>query len=198
MLPSQNKWTYGPAHLAEQNGDGRLAWCEGARGKGVGQTITMRVDGGVPFRRLWIGNGYGKTRKSYTENGRLRRVRITTDLGVDATVELPDQSDARVYELPEPFAQRWVRLKILSVYPGSKYRDTCLDFLAPDMEYEEELLQQQQMAAPQAPALPVPSPQAPAVPTPDFPDLPPPSGGTPQDDPFGDLGFPDDDDLDLN
>ncbi len=197
VLRPSRKWSYGPDRLAAQDGDGRTAWCEGVSGHGIGQSVTVRIDGGFPYRRIWIGNGYGKSRKSYSQNARPRKVRITSDLGVDTTIELIDQDEAVPYFLPEPWANRWLKLEILSVYPGSKYRDTCLDYLAPDLEYEEQLLQEQQLQATQPveqPAAAVETPQP--VVTPEPPSTKPVEA--PKDDPFGELGFPDDSDLDLN
>lgn len=165
VLRPSRKWSYGPDRLAAQDGDGRTAWCEGVPGHGIGETITLRIDGGFPYRRVWIGNGYGKSRKSYVQNARPRKVRITGDLGVDTTLELIDQDEAVPYFLPEPWANRWLKLEILSVYPGSKYRDTCLDFLAPDLEYEEQLLQERQLQAtqPAKPPAAVVEPPQPAI-----------------------------------
>jgi len=207
VLPASSKWSYGPDHLVSQN-DGRLAWCENAPGNGIGETVTVRIDGGIPYRRFWIGNGYGKTQKSYFENARPHKVRITTDRGVDTTIVLPDQSEVLPYYLPEPWAERWLRLEILSVYTGSKYKDTCLDYIAPDLEYEEELLQQQQAAGEKPAKRKKPRKKKRIEPEDDLTELPPLTAGTPaasptapsatQDDPFGDLGFPDDSDLDLD
>lgn len=141
VLASQGSATYGPRNLAD--GNSRTAWCEGVGGTGVGQSVTIRINGGPAFRRMLIGNGYAKSRRSFTRNGRVKTLRITTDTGVTTTVDLIDQPNALPVYLPQP-ARRWVRLTIVDVYPGTHYADTCLHLVTPDFEYEEELLQKQQ------------------------------------------------------
>jgi hypothetical protein len=41
-------------------------------------------------------------------------------------------------------ARNWIRLRILDVYPGERFADTCMSYVMPDFEYEEELLLKQQ------------------------------------------------------
>ena len=162
VLPPQSGNSYGPENLAD--GDTRTAWCEGVKGQGIGETITLRISRSASFSRLLIGNGYGKSQKSYESNSRPRLVEITTDRTAPTTVELFDQNGILPVPLmaSEPYA--WVRVKILSVYPGTKYADTCMDFIVPDFEYDEMLLQQQQLpattgAAGQPSITPPPAPQ---------------------------------------
>lgn len=142
VLKPQSGNSYGPENLAD--GTSRTAWCEGARGPGIGQTITLHIDDGSSFRRLLIGNGYGKSRKSYRSNGRPKRVEITTDRTPPTQFNLMDQNAIVPVPLLASAEYKWVRLKILSVYPGEKYDDTCVDFIMPDFEYDEMLLQQSQ------------------------------------------------------
>ena len=84
---------------------------------------------------------------------------------------LPDRPDLVAVQLPTVGAYRVVHIGIVDVYPGEKFSDICLDYVAPDFEYEETLLH----------AAPTPGSSAPAS----TPARPP--GQT---DPFGDLEFP--------
>ncbi len=141
VLAPQGGNSYGPENL--EKGDSTKAWCEGVPGNGIGETITIRIEGAVPFRRLLVGNGYGKSPQTYMRNGRVKTVEITADTGFRTIVTLPDRSDIVPLPLPK-LAQNWVRLKILDVYPGERFADTCMSFVMPDFEYEEELLLQKQ------------------------------------------------------
>lgn len=174
VLKPQGDSDYGPQNLAD--GDPATAWCEGVRGPGIGETITLRIDNGAPFRRLLIGNGYGKSPQRYEDNGRPHLVEIVTDRTPPTRMQLVDQNGILPVPLIDVGAYRWVRLKILSVYPGRKYTDTCMNFVTPDFEYEEELEWQRQLVA-QAPT----ATEAPAAPAPalDAPELPQPSGPSP-------------------
>lgn len=124
---------YGPENL---NRDG-AAWCEGVKGSGIGQSVTIRIDRGSPFKRLWVANGYGKTAKSFRENGRVARLKITTDTGLSTTVRLIDQAGEQPFNLPREAAFRWVKLSIDKVYPGSLYEDTCISAVSPDFEFTD-------------------------------------------------------------
>lgn len=196
VLKSSGKWQYGPGNLVGDEGGQHLAWCEGVRGPGIGEAITLRIDNGAVFRRLIIANGYGKSEKSYFENARVRILHVTTDTGLSTSVMLPDQPQAVLLPLPQVGEFRWVRLEIGDIYTGSRYQDTCLNYLGPDFEYEDEL------AARQPAPAPVPSVAAPPVE--EKPDIVPPPPVTPPtqapaaaSDPFGDLGMPDADQLRL-
>ena len=113
----------------------------GSRG-GVGETLTIRIDGGPPFQRLLISNGYGKSSQTYANNGRIRTLEITSDAGIQTTASLIDQNGLLPVYLLKP-AQHWVQLKIIDVYRGDRFADTCLADVTPDYEYEEELLQRE-------------------------------------------------------
>jgi hypothetical protein len=143
VLAPQGENTYGPENLARWEGNSSKAWCEGVPGHGIGETITIRIEGGGAFRRLLVANGYGKSSRTYTNNGRVKTVEITADTGFTATVHLLDKSETLPVSLPK-LAQNWIRLKIIDVYPGERFADTCLSFVTPDFEYEEELLLRQQ------------------------------------------------------
>lgn len=195
VLSPSAKWRYGPENLAGFEDGQHLAWCEGTPGPGIGEAITLRIDNGAPFRRLIIANGYPKTRKSYLENARVRVFHVTTDTGLSTSVTLPDQAQPVLLPLPEVGTYRWVRLEIAGIYEGSRYKDTCFDFVSPDFEYEEQFANQ----GTPPPAPPVETPPAPPSPAEqppaDLPDFEPPADTG--DDPFGDLGMPDPDELRL-
>lgn len=143
VLAPQGDNNYGPENLARWEGDSSKAWCEGVPGDGIGETITIRIEGAAPFRRLLVANGYPKSAQNYSNNGRVKTVEITADTGIRALANLADRGDIVPIELPNP-AQQWIQLKIVGVYPGQRFTDTCLSFLMPDFEYEEELLLKEQ------------------------------------------------------
>jgi len=97
-----------------------------------------------------VANGYPKSAQSYANNGRVKTVEITADTGFRTLANLPDRSDILPVELPN-LAQHWIQLKIVDVYPGQRFTDTCLSFVTPDFEYEEELLLREQGVLPRPP-----------------------------------------------
>ncbi len=143
VLPADSAGSYGPENLLHSSGGGAKAWCEGPPGFGLGQTIRIDITGGPAFRRLLVANGYAKTPATFADYARIKTVEITGDNGLNALLDFPDRSDLVTIPLPK-MPQAWILLKIVDVYPGRTQPYTCLGFLVPDFEYEEELLLRKQ------------------------------------------------------
>ncbi|PYG26275.1 discoidin domain-containing protein [Pelagimonas varians] len=137
VLAPQSGNTYGPENLFD--GNFRTAWCEGVAGNGEGQEIYVRIEDGIPFRRLLIHNGYAKSTDTYRSNGRARSIDVLTDRGDRIRTVLPDTSSEVVLNLPGPIEYHELRIRIVDVYPGAKYQDTCINLIIPDFEYERSL-----------------------------------------------------------
>lgn len=170
--------TYGPRNLFDNND--RTAWCEGARGTGAGQRLTLHIEGGSSFRRFLIMNGYQKSSTVFYNNARPRTIEVTTDTGVRFREELPDSMGKTFVNLPASRAYRTLSIEIIDVYPGRTYADSCINEVLVDFEYDEMLFQQRQDAGvPEQPSEDDPSPVTPPVKPLDFsgdledlPDLP--------------------------
>jgi len=118
------------------DGDSKTAWVEGVAGDGIGEWFEVRFEQPMKISTVYIANGYGKTGRSYQENGRVREASISTEAG-SGIISLVDSNEEKAVRLPANLAgkkTRWVRLTILSVYPGSKYPDTALGEFRPDLE----------------------------------------------------------------
>lgn len=168
-LRGQGRNSYMPDNLFD--GDPATAWCEGVRGDGKGESVTVTIQGGGPFRRVIVRNGYGKSEAAFYDNSRPRTVEIATDTGVLFQEVLPDNPSDYYLMLPGPAAYGQVRMTILDVYPSRKYADTCIGDIIPDFEYEELLLQRKQFGQPETPA-PGPQPDAGNGGLEELPDLP--------------------------
>lgn len=88
VLAPQGENSYGPANLTGWQANSAKAWCEGVPGHGIGETITIRIEGAVAFRRLLVGNGYPKSSRTYRNNGRVKTLEITSDTGIKTLVNL--------------------------------------------------------------------------------------------------------------
>ena len=146
---------YGPTNLVDKNE--QTAWCEGAEGDGEGEIALVPYKGDSP---LEVRNGFGKSRKAFSDNGRVQNARIyligagweppmvlgQSDLPVLGshdvtlrdipdwqTVPIPDwkprknfnPSRPKNWPVPEQ-KPKFVAIEILSVYPGKKWKDTCI------------------------------------------------------------------------
>lgn len=143
---------YGAENVLSQNRD--LAWAEGVEGPGIGESITyyqtcdvysndvMRNiallrelpedDGFMHYTEICIVNGYARDRKTWEENGRIKRLIMYIDDKPYAYLELEDTILPQYFSLPEDDIMVMnrhvltVRFEIAEVYPGTLYEDTCL------------------------------------------------------------------------
>ncbi|HAA14396.1 MAG TPA: hypothetical protein DCE41_23030 [Cytophagales bacterium] len=145
-------WTcrYSAGNL--QDGDPATAWVEGKDGQGLGEVIIIPcLDLSQPVE-IW--SGYGKSKNLFQFNSRPKEIEIAIldtnsqimytqygneylnlkvvkkgrqtleDLNGYQSLYLPTLTDE--YYTDENITGRFLAIKILSVYPGSKWEDTCI------------------------------------------------------------------------
>jgi len=146
-LPRSKVATYRPGNAEIFDpANKRLAWCEGAKGAGIGEWLELSViNGRALVKTLTIANGYQKTKTAFYANARPRKVRIEMDSGLRITTVLKDRFGEQVITFPDWQDIAKVRVTILSVYPGEKYQDTCITSLGLSFtegaDYEWEQMQ---------------------------------------------------------
>ncbi len=155
-----DQWTcsYAPVNLTD--GSKSTAWVEGEKEYGIGEVVLVSgIDLNRPLR-IW--NGYGKSEKLFQYNSRVKLARIHiiegkiegatqcgslfNDLNAVTSIEI-DLEDKNGYQkLTIPTFQRrsyqidgqeweyryWLALEILDVYPGTKWKDTCISEISND------------------------------------------------------------------
>lgn len=112
------------------DGDERTAWCEGSPGDGVGEWIKVRFDGPMALSEVSIISGFAKTPALFRANARPRQIEITAEPRPPVVLELRDSMKVQRVALPPGAAVSTVVLKVLSVYPGTRYQDLCISDLA--------------------------------------------------------------------
>ena len=128
--------TYSGKNLID--GDFKTVWCEGAKGDGAGETITLKLDKKQLVSGIQICNGYTASYDLYNSNGVLTDVSIDFGNGkkVDDkingyanagdTAEVLAESNYNVIELDEPVETDTITIKITGAKSGAKYDDTCV------------------------------------------------------------------------
>ena len=101
-LSSQGVNTYAVENL--QDGDLNTAWCEGAKGNGIGETLEIRIPN-EPFANkgplLWalvVSPGYAKSEKAWKGNGRVQSVKMGV-CGSAVFQTLPLRTDGHTHSL---------------------------------------------------------------------------------------------------
>jgi hypothetical protein len=155
-LPAQGAFSYDPARAVDA--DRRTAWCEGAPGDGVGETLSVsfampepRPGGECRLLDLEVVPGLARSERTYSANGRVTRARFENcsdpkdgfdadlEAGADANVRHglpdPDRFDEPPVEVAIPpgtlSGTTCVRMVIRGVRRGSKYSDTCVSEFIP-------------------------------------------------------------------
>lgn len=137
--------TYAAMNLTD--GDPSTAWCEGTTGEGIGEAALVEwtgKPGGIEVR-----NGYARSADTFANNGRARRIEVIvlgpgTALPVQGDVveavaviarhevDLADRNEGQpvaLPPLPTGASPGFVAIRILSVWPGTKWQDTCISEL---------------------------------------------------------------------
>jgi hypothetical protein len=136
VLPPQGTNTYGPEHLIGRAENENTAWCEGATGVGIGETVTEKLDSAYAARAFSITNGYAKSDEAFRANGRIRTAIVETSRGYKATVTLKDTREAQKVSFPKSKIS-WIKLTITAVYPGT-HADTCVSEFGLALDSEEQ------------------------------------------------------------
>jgi hypothetical protein len=126
---------YEPANLRSNEPD--APWIEGVAGDGVGekifltwQTWSERDGSRGGMGALIISNGYVSYEKPYLyeTNNRVRKIRVTDSDGAFSFItELEDTPNPQVVFLPS--VPEKMEIEILSVYKGTTWDDTCINFI---------------------------------------------------------------------
>lgn len=137
QLKSGKGDSYGVGALLD--GRSETAWCEGVKGDGIGETVTVRFEAASPLKGLTIHNGDARSKDRYQRNNRVRVLDLTL-ISYDEREpprsmnvvlrDTPGEQRVRLpWEVPDP---RFLELTIAEVYPGARFNDTCLNGLGLD------------------------------------------------------------------
>ncbi len=144
----EHRWTCMYTAFSARDGDTKTAWVEGSKDDGVGEVLVVKIDASKPAE-IWA--GIGASPALFKANNRPAKVRIyvlagvETDLARGAQYSMMRYSNLKVvakheaelkdingyqplpvpkYIMPADADTTFVAIEILSVYKGSKYRDT--------------------------------------------------------------------------
>jgi hypothetical protein len=134
---------YSPTHLLDD--DPHTIWAEGAKGTGAGEWVELSFPPGTPVYAFLVTPGNPKSAKLYQANARPRKAKLELKLAegrqLDYVLEFPRNFPAggAIYvAYRREWAVESARLTVLSVWPGSKYRDLCLGTFVPVLRGPEQ------------------------------------------------------------
>ncbi len=129
VLPQQYGFNYRPKNLFDGKYD--TAWVPdtGKAVDGVGETLIIDFAPGVTFKGIELLNGYHKNESIFMKNNRVAQIEITLPIGAPQVFDIADGSDPMSFTLPKSLNVPWVKVRIVGVHRGTKYRDTAISEL---------------------------------------------------------------------
>ena len=123
QLTGKSGTVYGAAFL--NDGDTSTPWEEGVEGDGIGEQITYEPEAGTKLQVIRIYPGNGRSDKAFQENNRPKTITLEID-GKKQALNFDDAGHFYTFSSKKPVTAKQVKLIIDSVYPGSKWQDTCI------------------------------------------------------------------------
>ncbi|MCP5088769.1 MAG: hypothetical protein GY952_18410 [Rhodobacteraceae bacterium] len=127
VLAGQSGNSYLQSNLLD--GNPATAWVEGQSGDGIDAFLTLEFAGSKTVSELQLTNGYTKSDSIFTKNNRVRDIEVTSSTGQRLSAQLADHGHWQTISLPGFLNVDWIQIRILSVYRGTKYRDTAISEL---------------------------------------------------------------------
>ena len=126
----ENGISYLPENLNFSNKKTDMPWVEGVDGYGIGEKLFFSGIGGS----FHISIGYVSYKKPYlyTQNSRPKTIKLSVEGKPSFVVELKDTPHYQQVMLPKSFNGETIVLEIMDVYPGTKYKDTCINNIIGD------------------------------------------------------------------
>ena len=139
--PGKNESTYSPEKAMDKSN--KTFWCEGKEDDGVGETLKITWKPRV-IEGLLVAHGVLLNKKYFEFNNRIKDYEATFFLagGREKTIKgnFKDYDYGRWERINLWGCTTGVEIKILSVYPGTKFKDTCISdiyLVIPDPNYSE-------------------------------------------------------------
>ncbi|WP_237223182.1 NADase-type glycan-binding domain-containing protein [Spirochaeta thermophila] len=101
-------------------------WVEGAKGNGIGESITIK---NTVLDSLILFSGYLSYKKPYlyTQNARPKKIRVACkEIGFEKVFDVADTPNPQVLEFGRLIDMKDITITIIDVYPGTKYEDMCI------------------------------------------------------------------------
>ncbi|MCR4939962.1 MAG: hypothetical protein K5930_07650 [Treponemataceae bacterium] len=118
-------FTYSASNLGNMFLDS--PWCEGEKDDGKG----VKIDMGLCGTGFIISNGFvSKKQYLYEYNNRIKTIKLTDSNDSDfmKIIELQDKAEPQ-YVFIDNIPGRHINIEILETYSGSKWNDTCINFI---------------------------------------------------------------------
>jgi len=111
-------------------------WVEGVPGHGINETLHINEWPGIDLNSIHISIGFVSFNRPhlYNQNSRPKKIELSVVNKFSITVDLNDTPNFQTINLPVGIGRNDILvLKILEVYEGTRYEDTCINMLLVDI-----------------------------------------------------------------
>ncbi|MBK1791156.1 NADase-type glycan-binding domain-containing protein [Persicirhabdus sediminis] len=127
QLADANGYSYSADNLHTNQGEKSFAWSEGVDGHGIGEVLDFTLNKEIELDSVLVENGYTRSEELFLSNSRVKDVTFVVNGKEEFKRTLLDRRREQRIDLSEcKTKMKTIQLRIDSVYPGSKYEDTCL------------------------------------------------------------------------
>lgn len=129
-LDSTRRISYAPNKVHDF--DLRTAWVEGAKGHGIGESVSLefQLSSQQAVTHLLIYNGYSKSLQTWKANGRVKTFVVFANGKKVAILNLENTYYGQDFHIGslggDENGKLVITMKILAVYPGEQYEDTAI------------------------------------------------------------------------
>jgi hypothetical protein len=120
--------------------DVTTAWIEGKKDYGIGEYLeynfgmtSVGESQHLGINKLIVANGYKKTKKTWEENSRVKKLKMYVNDIPFGVIELLDSFEFQTIDIPVIMLSKQelmkIKFEIMEVYPGTKYKDTAISEL---------------------------------------------------------------------
>lgn len=119
---------------AVQDSDPRTAWIGGSSDEPTGEWVVYGLEATQPIGEVRIVNGFARSSDEFKQYSRVRKAELQFSGGEVLTFELADHAKEQIVKFNRQITGQWIQLRVLSVYPGSRYRNIAVAHVEP-VEY---------------------------------------------------------------
>lgn len=123
----QPEISYGIRNLFDSRKE--FVWVEGAKSAGQNEFLTFSFTNEQEISGLKIMNGFQRSEKHFTANGRVKRLTVSNEKKESGEIILKDEQGEQTLQLTTPVKGKEITLTVKDIYPGTTYRDLVLSEL---------------------------------------------------------------------
>lgn len=119
-LPNQSNYSFNVNNLTDDNN--LTPWCEGTKGGGVGEAVTMDLGSIQEVRGMEMVDGIIRVNNKYLDVNTIQKMKLDFSDGQSVVLE---NNDTR-FKFDEPIRTSFVKITILKVKNGTDFPNTCI------------------------------------------------------------------------